>query len=93
MRPAEISVDGDPVELVPGQTLAAAMLATGRLALRRTRVGGRPRGLFCGIGACFDCLVVLNGRSGVRACVTEALPGDVVQTQDGVGAAPAAGAR
>ncbi|NHC14751.1 (2Fe-2S)-binding protein [Motilibacter deserti] len=83
-----LTVDGVEVPAVPGQTVAAAMLAAGQRQTRRTRLGGRPRGVFCGIGACFDCLVVLNGRAGVRACLTEALPGDDVQTQDGVGPAP-----
>ncbi|MEU0571372.1 2Fe-2S iron-sulfur cluster-binding protein [Nonomuraea sp. NPDC005983] len=44
------------------------------------RFGGRPRGLFCGIGVCFDCLVTVNGRPPERACLLEAEPGDAVTT-------------
>ncbi|MEV4896137.1 2Fe-2S iron-sulfur cluster-binding protein [Nonomuraea sp. NPDC055795] len=47
---------------------------------RSTRFGGRPRGLFCGIGVCFDCLVEVNGRPAERACQLEARPGDEVST-------------
>lgn len=77
--------DGEPVPARAGQTVAAALLADGRRVLRHTRMAGRPRGLFCGIGACFDCLVVLNGRAGVRACLAEVGEGDDVRTQHGAG--------
>ncbi|MER5644221.1 (2Fe-2S)-binding protein [Streptosporangium sp. NPDC002524] len=78
----EISVDGAPVPVVPGQTVGAAMHGAGVRSWRTTRFGGRPRGLFCGIGVCFDCLVTVNGTPSLRACLTEALPGDLVTTGD-----------
>ena len=70
--------EGEEIEAAPGQTVAAALLAAGHRTLRRTRIGERPRGLFCGIGACFDCLVVHNGVPGPRACLTPVAEGDVV---------------
>ncbi|MFY1670192.1 2Fe-2S iron-sulfur cluster-binding protein [Plantactinospora sp. WMMB334] len=73
-------MDGEPVSARAGQTLAAALLASGCRTLRRTRFAGRPRGVFCGIGVCFDCVVVCNGVPGVRACLRPAEPGDVVDT-------------
>ena len=77
--------DGDPVAAQPGQTIAAALLADGRRVLRHTRGSGAARGMFCGIGACFDCLVVVNGRPGVRACLIEPAEDDDVRTQEGAG--------
>ncbi|GAA5028692.1 (2Fe-2S)-binding protein [Actinopolymorpha pittospori] len=74
-----ILVDGRPVAVGPDQTVAAALLAAGIRSWRTTRKG-RPRGLFCGIGVCFDCLVTVNGRGSVRACLVPARPGDVVTT-------------
>ena len=53
-----LDVDGAAVPFVPGQTVAAALVADGRLAWRRTRSTGMPRGVFCGIGVCFDCLLL-----------------------------------
>ena len=76
----DIAVDGRAVPVVPGQTIAAAMHAAGIRAWRVTRFGARPRGLFCGIGVCFDCLITLNGVPSLRACVIEARPGDEVTT-------------
>ncbi|MFF0335508.1 (2Fe-2S)-binding protein [Streptomyces fimicarius] len=78
------TVDGEPLAFVPGQTLAAALVASGRVAWRTTRGGRRPRGIFCGIGVCFDCLVTVDGRGGQRACLVLARPGMAVTTgEDG----------
>ncbi|PII82235.1 hypothetical protein BMH32_04380 [Leucobacter sp. OLJS4] len=62
------SFDGEPIEAEPGASVAAALISTGRTAWRTTREG-KPRGLFCGIGVCFDCLVEIDGESGQRACM------------------------
>ncbi|RIJ43802.1 (2Fe-2S)-binding protein [Clavibacter lycopersici] len=77
------TVDGDPVEGVSGQTIAGALLASGTLAWRTTASAGRPRGVFCGIGVCFDCTVTVNGLPDVRACQRRAVEGDVVETGPG----------
>jgi hypothetical protein len=76
----EIRVDGRPVRAVPGQTIGAALHAEGIVSWRTTRFDGRPRGLFCGIGVCFDCLLTVNDVPSLRACLTEARPGDEVTT-------------
>lgn len=76
-----ILVNGKPVIAYPGETLAAVMLAAGWRMFRHTPLSGEPRGLFCGMGVCYDCLVTVNGRQNVRACVTYAQPGDEVERQ------------
>lgn len=81
----EFDFDGEAVSALPGQTVAAALWASGRLAWRRTRVGGSPRGAFCGMGVCFDCLVVVDGRPNARACLLPARPGALISTQEGDG--------
>jgi predicted molibdopterin-dependent oxidoreductase YjgC len=73
--------EGRAVPAEPGQTVAAALWASDIRSWRRTRLGGQPRGLFCGIGVCFDCLVVVNGVTGRRACLVEVEDGDVVEIQ------------
>jgi predicted molibdopterin-dependent oxidoreductase YjgC len=77
--------DGGPVPFRPGQTVGAALMAAGRPAWRTTRVGGSPRGIFCGIGICFDCLVTVDGEPNQRACLVRAEPGQTVTTQEGTG--------
>jgi predicted molibdopterin-dependent oxidoreductase YjgC len=78
-----VTFDGRELPVEAGQTVAAVLLAAGVRSWRTTRFAGRPRGLFCGIGVCFDCLVTVNGRSSQRACLTAATPGDVITTPGG----------
>lgn len=73
-------VDGRPIEIRAGDSVAAAILRAGTLTLRRSR-SGEPRGLYCGIGVCNDCLVTMNGHPNVRACITIATPGAVIETR------------
>jgi hypothetical protein len=81
----EISFDGTPIPSRDGWTVGAALTAAGIRSWRTTRLGQRPRGLFCGIGICFDCLVTVNGQPSLRACLVPAQPGDDVRTQEGTG--------
>jgi predicted molibdopterin-dependent oxidoreductase YjgC len=81
--PFEFSFEGQPVKAYPGETVGAALMAAGIMTFRTTRRGERPRGIFCGIGLCFDCLVVADGRPNLRACVTPVIPGMDVRVQSG----------
>jgi predicted molibdopterin-dependent oxidoreductase YjgC len=65
-----ILVDGEPVVAYEGENVAAALLAGGRRTLRTTPRQAEPRGMYCGIGLCFDCLVPVDGSGVVRACQT-----------------------
>ncbi len=80
--PVAISVDGETLTGLAGQSIAGVMLASGRMSWRTTAVRRRPRGVFCGIGVCFDCLVTVNGVRDVRACQRVAHEGDTVIVQD-----------
>jgi NADPH-dependent 2,4-dienoyl-CoA reductase/sulfur reductase-like enzyme len=77
----EFSFDGRSVPVRPGQTIAGALWSNGVRSWRTTRVQGAPRGLFCGIGACFDCLATIDGVPGQRTCIAPARPGSVVSSQ------------
>ncbi len=71
-----ITVNGAALHCASTATVAAALLDDGRgPALRRTDLSGQPRGLFCGMGLCFDCLVTVDGRPDVRACITNVRDG------------------
>jgi predicted molibdopterin-dependent oxidoreductase YjgC len=80
-----VMVDGTPLPAYLGETLAAAMLAAGRRTLRAAPRTGSPRGVFCGMGVCYDCLIVVDGRPNVRSCTTYVAEGMQAQTQRGPG--------
>lgn len=69
-----IRFDGRDVPALAGETVAAALSAAGIVAFRQTP-GGAPRGLHCGMGACFDCVVTIDGRIGQRACLAKVADG------------------
>ncbi len=91
MRPVEpvrITFDGTEIEALPGETVAAALAAADIVAVREAR-SGAPRGPFCGMGVCFDCLVTIDGRPSQRACLTKVAGGmDVRSAPEATAALP-----
>jgi predicted molibdopterin-dependent oxidoreductase YjgC len=84
-RAWRISLDGKDMSVREGQTIAAVLLASGCKVFRYTIRNHEPRGLFCGMGICFECLVQIDGRPNVRACQTLVRDGMRVATQHGEG--------
>ncbi|MBM4101038.1 MAG: (2Fe-2S)-binding protein [Phycisphaerae bacterium] len=79
------SFDGEGISFEPGDSVAAALIRSGKKSLRRTRFSGEERSIFCGIGQCFDCIVVVDGVANQRACLISATEGIKVEFQDGAG--------
>jgi predicted molibdopterin-dependent oxidoreductase YjgC len=77
------TLNGHQVSAYEGETLATAMMAEDVTAMRTT-FSGEQRGVFCGMGVCFDCLVVVNGVANTRACMTWVENGMNVATQSGL---------
>jgi predicted molibdopterin-dependent oxidoreductase YjgC len=77
--------DGRELTAPAGSTIAAALLRNGILGWRTTRRRGQPRGLFCGIGHCHDCLVDVNQDAAVRACQVVVRDQDDVRPSQSVG--------
>lgn len=67
------------VQAYAGETIASALTSAGIYGFRETRCG-KTRGVFCGMGVCGDCQVVVDGESR-RACMEEARAGAVVSRQ------------
>ena len=70
-EPFIFTLDSQLIEAFPGETIAAALLAAEIRTLRRTEKTDMPRGLFCGMGVCQECLVEVDGVSNQRACMTK----------------------
>ena len=84
-RTVTITVDGQEIEAREGIPIAAELMRHGLLVLRRTEKRDHPRGVFCAIGRCNDCLMIVDGRPNVRTCVVPVRDGMVIQTQHGRG--------
>jgi predicted molibdopterin-dependent oxidoreductase YjgC len=77
--------NGQEIEGFAGETVAAALHAAGIRELAKSPRLHRPRGLFCAIGHCSSCLMVVDGQPNIRICVTKVRPGMKVETQQGKG--------
>lgn len=83
MQVVTIYVDGAPIPAREGETLALALLEKGVDDFRTTPVSHAKRGPFCLMGACFECLVELDGHANVQACCVEVRAGQQVRRQRG----------
>jgi predicted molibdopterin-dependent oxidoreductase YjgC len=80
-----LTVDGRELEAHLGETVAGALMAAGIRTFRETFRRRLPRGLYCGMGVCYDCLVVVDGRPNTRACMVYVADGMKVELQKGWG--------
>jgi len=76
---------GQEMEGYTTETIAAALHAAGIRELAKSPELHRPRGLFCAIGNCSSCLMVVDGQPNVRVCVVKVRSGMKVETQKGKG--------
>ncbi|TCR65311.1 (2Fe-2S)-binding protein [Bosea sp. BK604] len=77
------SIDGRSVTARAGETVAAALLATGVVSCRTTPVGGQKRAPYCMMGVCFECLVTIDGIGNRQACLVPVSEGMAVRSQHG----------
>lgn len=82
---ARVTCDGRELAGVAGEPIAAALIAHGVRVFHTLPESGGPRGLFCGVGRCVDCLMTVDGEPNVRACVTPLRDGMRIVTQRGLG--------
>lgn len=75
-----ITFNGETIPARPGQSVAAALTDAGIRSWRETRKNSKPRGLFCGIGVCYDCLLTIDGQPNQRACLASAEDGMTCHT-------------
>jgi len=76
----EFELDGEKLLAYQGETIAAALIASGKRTFRHTAKLDAPRGIFCGMGVCFDCTMTVNGVPNVRTCVTPVEAGMKVES-------------
>jgi predicted molibdopterin-dependent oxidoreductase YjgC len=80
MKTVTFSFNGQDLSCEEGQSIAAALISQGYTSLRNTRFKDEPRMIFCGIGICFDCVVVVDGVANQRACITAVSDGMKIES-------------
>ena len=83
-RKVKFTFDGQEMEGFEGEPIATALRAAGVMIHRYTQKRHEPRGIFCAIGRCTDCVMVVDGRPNIRTCMTPLKEGMRVETQYGV---------
>lgn len=86
-RRVALTIDGRAVVAFEGETVAGVLVAIGHIGARTSPTRGEARGYYCGMGACWDCALVIDGRPNRRACMTPVADGMRVETQVGFGPA------
>jgi predicted molibdopterin-dependent oxidoreductase YjgC len=82
-RRVSFTLDGQPAEGCEGDSVAAALLALGVTGCRESAVSGAPRGPYCMMGVCFDCLVEIDGVGNRQGCLVPVREGMAVSRQHG----------
>ncbi|MGN0665271.1 MAG: (2Fe-2S)-binding protein [Huintestinicola sp.] len=85
-RTVSFTYNGKTLEGCEGEPIAIALKNAGVMVHRYTKKEHKPRGIFCAIGRCTDCVMVVNGKPNVRTCITPLEEGMDVKTQYGVSA-------
>ncbi|MPW23224.1 (2Fe-2S)-binding protein [Paraburkholderia sp. CNPSo 3157] len=84
---ADASVDiwfnDQPLRVPGGRSVAAALLAAGIARFRATPVSGAPRAPYCMMGACFECLVEIDGVPSRQSCMVTVRDGMRIRSQEG----------
>ena len=87
-REVSFTFDGKELKGYEGEPIAAALKAADVMVHRYTKKEHKPRGIFCAIGRCTDCVMVVDGVPNVRTCITPLREGMNVKTQYGVSDKP-----
>lgn len=85
-RRVMVTIQGRAHRVPAGQSVASAMLAAGLPQTRASAVSASPRAPYCMMGACYECLVVIDGAPNQQACLTPLREGMVIECQDWDGA-------
>lgn len=84
-KEVQIFVDGKPIVAREGEMIACALVANGIYINRYTMNKHKPRGIYCAIGRCTDCIMTVDGLPNIRTCVTEVKDGMIITSQEGTG--------
>ena len=76
-------LNGAPAMARAGDSAAAALLANGLVTTRQSPISGEPRGAYCMMGVCFECLVTIDGVGNRQGCLVTVSDGMHIETGAG----------
>ena len=82
-RALTIHVEGQAISAREGDTVSAALLASGLDVRRDTAVSGAKRLPYCMMGVCYDCLVTIDGVGNRQGCLVPVAEGMQIEIQKG----------
>ena len=82
----QFTYNGETLTGLEGEPIAIALKAAGVMVHRYTKKEHKPRGIFCAIGRCSDCVMIVDGKPNIRTCITPLKEGTKVETQFGASA-------
>lgn len=74
-RNVKIFFEEAEISAEEGEPVAVALMAAGIKDFRMTRKSHEARGVYCAIGRCTDCMMVIDGQPNTRTCVTPVVEG------------------
>ncbi len=80
--PVTVLIDEEPFEAQEGDNVAAVLLLAAKVSCRRSFVSNEPRGPYCLMGVCFECLVRVDGVDGIQACMLPVRSGMRIETSN-----------
>lgn len=84
-KPITIYLNGEPIQAYENDMVASALWAAGKRVSRYSPKKCKARGIFCAIGHCSDCLMVVDGVPNTRTCITPVADGMKIEVQQGNG--------
>ncbi len=81
-KQVQITINDKPVFAYEGELVSTALTAEGIQIFHRKHKTGKPSGIYCGMGICYECLVTINGVPNTRACQTTIENGMIILTDD-----------
>ena len=76
-----LTYNGEPLPAYEGETVAAALFAHAIYAGRLSSGVEEQRGYYCGMGICWDCVMIVDGRRSIRTCRVMVADGMTLETQ------------
>jgi len=84
-KTVKIFFENKPITALENEPIASALINAGIKVFRKTHKERQSRSIFCGIGRCTDCVMIVNGNPNVRTCVTRVEEGMTIEQQVGMG--------